>query len=78
MKCKACKKEDAMRHSEICGLCDIQGAKDDGTFRGLMTDRPAAVPSHFNISLGEHVEDRHDLKKKREAKKRAGEISAWD
>lgn len=72
MICRNCHDAKAMKHSDLCGICDIL---DHGT---MLCDRPASVPAHFNISLGEQIEDRSHLKKVRERKKREGVISAWD
>lgn len=71
MICRKCDAE-ARKGSDLCGIHEII---DAGT---MLCDRPAAVPSHFNISLGEQIEDRTHLRKVRERKKREGVISAWD
>ena len=76
--CTNCRKEEAMRHSDLCGLCDIDLAKKKGEFHGLMTALPASVPAHFNHGLGEYVEDRYDLERKRQKAKAEGEVAGWD
>ena len=72
MICCRCHDATAMKHKDVCGIFEVVEA---GT---MMADRPAAVPAHFNISLGEQIEDRTHLRKVRERKKREGIISAWD
>ena len=72
MKCTRCNDAPALKHSELCGCCDI------AVHQRCMTELPAAVPEHFNLGLGEHIEGRDHLKRRREELKREGVIDNWD
>lgn len=72
MKCVRCKKAEALKHKDLCGICEIVEAQ------AFMSELPAAVPSHFNQGLGEYIEDRDHLKKRRKELAEEGVISAWD
>jgi len=56
-------------------LCGIHQICEQGFAR---TELPGAVPAHFNAGLGEWIEDRDHLRKRREYHRDIGNISAWD
>ncbi|GAG12777.1 unnamed protein product [marine sediment metagenome] len=73
MDCRRCTDAEAMKHTDLCGICEIIEAK--GKF-GVQT--ASLIPSHFNIGIGEYVEDRDDHKRKMERKIREGVISDYE
>jgi len=73
MKCIRCKDAKAMKHSEMCGCCDIIEA---GMFPGAQT--ASLVPKHFNAGLGVEIEDYDHLKKVRRKMKDEGVIESWE
>jgi len=71
-KCARCHDAPPKRGDVLCGICQIV------TSRTMLTDRPAAVPAHFNYGLGEFIEDRSHLNRRRKELKKAGVISGWE
>ena len=68
MKCERCKDAEAKKGSDLCGICEIV---ESGSF---MSDRPASVPRHFNLGLGEWIEDKAHLKRRFRELKDEGKI----
>ena len=62
-----------MKHSDLCGICECVIAR-----RSPGTQTASLVPPHFNLGLGEQIEDYDDLKKKRKQAEAEGKVSAWD
>ncbi|MCP4493358.1 MAG: hypothetical protein GY820_39540 [Gammaproteobacteria bacterium] len=62
-----------MKYKELCGICEIVDARK---FPGAQA--ASLVPAHFNLGLGEYIEDKDDLQKKRKIAEAEGKISAWE
>jgi hypothetical protein len=71
-ECSECREAKALKGKDVCGICEIVLS------RSMMAELPAAVPSHYNISLGKQIDNRDELKKARKEALRAGKVSAWD
>lgn len=75
MRCKRCKDAKALKHSDLCGICEIITAPKEERV-GAQTDE--LVPKHFNIGLGVEIEGYDHLKKVRRKMKAEGIIDSWD
>jgi hypothetical protein len=73
MKCVRCNDAKAMKHSDLCGICDCVVA---GRVGGVQT--ASLVPKHFNQGLGVEIEDYDHLKRVRKKLKDDGVIDAWE
>ena len=72
MKCTVCRSAPALKHKDICGVCEILAA------RTMQTELPGAVPSHFNYGLGCYVEGRDHLKKLLKGPKKNCSVGGWN
>lgn len=72
-ECVRCGTSRALKHGDYCGCCEIIVT---GQFPGAQT--ASLVPPHFNLGLGEYIEDYDDLKMKRKLAEAEGKVSAWD
>jgi hypothetical protein len=69
--CVHCEDAPALKHSDLCGICEILEA---GT---MNTELPGAVPAHWNAALGKDIEDRDHLKREAEEAVRTGLVDDW-
>jgi len=78
MDCRRCHDAPAMKHTDLCGICEIIEARENGeAFRhGVQGDD--LIPKHFNIGIGEWVEGREGHKQAMERKIREGVISDYE
>ena len=64
-KCKRCKEAPAMKHTDVCGICEVLAVPQEQRSRvnlfGAQTND--LVPSHFNMGLGKQIDGYDDLKK---------------
>ena len=73
MKCSRCKEGRAKKGTGLCGICEIVTS---GEFPGV--DHSALVPRHFNVGIGEWIEDKAHLKRRLRELESAGKIEGSD
>lgn len=76
MKCVICKTAKAMKHTDVCGICEIVASEELKIPFGAQTND--LVPAHFNMGLGKEIEGYDHLKKERLKARNEGIVSDWD
>jgi len=72
VKCQRCETADANKGT-LCGICEIIVSRK---CPGL--DVPSLVPPHFNMGLGEQIEDKAHLKRRLRELEKQGKIEGSD
>ena len=76
MKCSRCRTAPAMKHSDLCGICEIVTSP----VKRFGVQTSSLVPKHWNAGLGEDIEDYDHLKRRRKELVREGvlESDGWE